>query len=125
MRMRLWSVRIRRGINMEASDWDDRVKNPPVFPQGKPAYVSDKGIVKQAEGEVPYVGGMSLLDYFLAHAPASMPEWYYETNERPHFEEGLVYAEWRTLIEAYRKERDLSWPFYWANAMLKEREKYL
>lgn len=54
--------------------------------------------------------GMTLRDYFAAHAPAEPQSWF-----EPTMPSGSP--------NDYFKERSIQWPYAWADEQLKEREK--
>jgi hypothetical protein len=86
-------------------------------------------------------GGMSLRDYFAAHAPTEYPNWYAPTlsprpaplfdhdhpNERQCQREFDCRAVNADELSAYDDERrrqyELQWPYAYADAMIAERKK--
>lgn len=72
--------------------------------------------------------GMSLLDYFMAHAPAEPQYWFVpEMPPRPEaiIEDGFC-VNAKSLDDydrEYNRQRYIQWPRAWANIMLEERMK--
>ena len=86
--------------------------------------------------------GMSLRDYFAAHAPREMWGWYAPTMPQPrpeplydhdHRNGSGCLTQWECIavnrdeLDAYdderRKQWDVQWPYFYADAMLIERAK--
>ncbi|MCG8431789.1 MAG: hypothetical protein MJA29_11530 [Candidatus Omnitrophica bacterium] len=113
---------------------------------GGPAYpvpvVINGGLGTEFTIDTP---GMSLRDYFIAHAPASPPDWFQPKMDPMPTSHGLEYCEGcmeesdclgnadcdeiNDIIEARhvwekeeRKQKSLQWPIFWADAMLEARE---
>lgn len=59
----------------------------------------------------PYTGGMTLQDYFAAHAPAA-PAWWWESYK------GI----WKDELDK-AAEHEAQWRFVYADAMLKQRSQ--
>lgn len=95
-----------------------KIENPNAFP--RQASESNYGCT-----------GMTLLDYFIAHAPKE-PQWGFSVKmdkQRPIYEKGkddssiwVQIEEWDKL---YIKREIKQWPVEWAHAMLEGRQKYL
>ena len=74
--------------------------------------------------------GMTLRDYFAAHAPAEPQPWFEPvTPPRPEAI-GPVVDGWPANYQAiefwekeYRKQRYIQWPYAWADAQIEERER--
>jgi hypothetical protein len=119
-------------------DSPERKTGGPAFPRplgnnGRPHF-EDSEVSSDQEG-------MSLRDYFAAHAPRDWPEWYQPTmpprpaiewgHDHPH--EPRCRSSYDCIainldeLEAYDRERrrqfSLQWPYAWADAMLAERAK--
>lgn len=83
------------------------------------------GFVRYANGSDGVVevrhNGMSLRDYFIAHAPAEPQPWFEPvmTTLRPP-NPGNMQNRWDY---EYDKQRYIQWPAAWADAMLEARKK--
>lgn len=74
-----------------------------------------------------YDGDIGARAYFVAHAPAVIPEWFHPTmRERPAFNAGnleksrVELEEWQA---EYHRERSFQWPLVWADAMIAQLQK--
>ena len=95
--------------------------------------------------------GMTLRDYFMAHAPASPQRWFRPTMQHPRPQSRWAsddgkqqYESWHEGVEAegdgeflvntaidaqtqwdadYQKQHHTQWPAAWADEMIKERNK--
>jgi hypothetical protein len=102
-----------------------RNEGGPAFPC--PRYVNANGetfSLSEFDGE----NGMSLRDYFAAHAP-EMPDWFRPATEeqRPNVPEMASAAEHDATMDAWwgrvRLARISAWPWVYADAMLAARER--
>lgn len=74
--------------------------------------------------------GMTLRDYFIAHAPADPQPWFepvMKKRPKPIFEDPadedcVNYHEVRAWDEDYKKQRYIQWPGAWADEQIKLRE---
>lgn len=85
-------------------------------------------------GEQQFVNtfpGMTLRDYFAAHAP-EIPHWFDPTFDEPEPETKMVgffhtreigIVEWKAWAKRKSRARTLQWPWYYADAMLIEQAK--
>lgn len=79
------------------------------------------------------IGGMSLRDYFAAHAPIKPHDWFkprMETQrpkvvreERNGFEFMKNAQELAEYDAEFFRQKDIQWPYVWADLMLEERKK--
>lgn len=103
----------------------------PIFvfaaPGADPGYLRDVARVIRDSNQT----GLSVRDYFAAHAPVLCPRWFAPKMEtdRPKPEhspiDGLVEnsADLDSWNEESMKEASRQWPYAWADMMLAEREK--
>ena len=117
-------------------------ENPPAFPTFETVDGWDRDSEKYREHVVP-VGGMSLRDYFAAHAPTKPQRWFQPVmplprpeaifqcsgttahSQRCHYEY-CSEKNWKELADwdtAYVVATLKQWPYAWADAMLAERSK--
>ena len=91
--------------------------------------------------DIPWTCGMSLRDYFIAHAPAEPQPWFepvmpkmppmFVTNVKEVRRDGrvlsVVVEEQNRAHDQWKEDRDkvryTQWPVAWADEMLKERAK--
>lgn len=114
----------------------------PVFPSLYSSQDYSTGFTRGYQSEP----GMTLRDYFAAHAPSDPQPWFTpKMPPRPESryvgEDGTVYASWReaeqecgdTYINSaataqddwhveLQKQRFIQWPYAWADEQLKQRE---
>lgn len=113
--------------------------------EGGPAFPSNRDMRNSPDWD--YEQGMSLRDYFAAHAPAEPQPWFLpKMPHRPESsyigEDGTIYPSWRDAERAcgdlwsngsadeqdawdreQAKQRFIQWPYAWADAMLDARER--
>jgi hypothetical protein len=112
----------------------------PAFPRPASEF-TESGTLLDGNIAVPATNGMSLRDYFAAHAPHEMAGWYVPTMPpRPPIEWGHDHPHERQCEREYdcvpvnvdelsayddrrREEYERQWPYAWADAMLAERVK--
>lgn len=75
-------------------------------------------------------GGMSLRDYFAAHAPVEPQAWFTPGMDTPEPTRPVGYADFAAFngelsawFNEQSKRRCTQWPYAWADAMLKAREQ--
>lgn len=100
---------------------------------------SDDGAVSLGVRSDVVDSGMTLRDYFAAHAPGLIPDWFEPTvtaKPEPIYHEGhstekdscfeCLPENWRERdrwTAEYQKQTFIQWPYAWADLMLAEREK--
>lgn len=118
---------------------------------GGPAFPCEQGHVPEHGWNQTFDSGMSLRDYFIAHAPAEPQPWFEPVmpTRRPapklvdNDDPGRVFKSWQDAerivgVDGYhdanldiaqewdmerRKQRYIQWPAAWADEMLKARQK--
>lgn len=101
---------------------------------GGPAFPRPMGMLEESTGTTLDRGewGISLHDYFVAHAPAQ--QWGFDVfmaEPKPRLEETAPETPERALAlqtralwdDEWEKQRALQWPHVWADAMLAEKRR--
>lgn len=101
------------------------MENPQAFPMAS------------GQHDKSYMNGMTMLDYFAAHAPTNIlwefkvpsigkrPEVQWPEGERQQNHEAINWKELQDYDLAKKIQIKQMWPWEWAKAMLKSREEAL
>ena len=86
---------------------------------GGPAFPCHPEIVPHKERDF---AGMTLRDYFMAHAPAEPQPWFIPEMP-PEPDPGMFFDEHSAWVAEQYKQRYVQWPAAWAGEMLKARDR--
>lgn len=86
---------------------------------GGPAFPCHPEIVPHKERDF---AGMTLRDYFMAHAPAEPQPWFIPEMP-PEPDPGMFFDEHGAWVAEQYKQRYVQWPAVWADEMLKARDR--
>jgi hypothetical protein len=84
------------------------------------AFPVPEGVVDGMRAE-PLDKGMTLREYFMAHAPAEPQKWFepkMTTNREPPFDLACNFQEEIPWDREYQKQRCLQWPAAWADEQI-------